>query len=431
MKKILSYVLIVLGAALLVFAIALPTYVVPKGKTIPLNTVSSTGTDSTPGILLDSSALGSNKALPEHANQPECRVEQNKPLSCFIGTNTPLQSQRFVVMQEPANDKIVTMEVGNSAIRTDRDEPRNLLSASIERIQLDRHTQLPVDDAVSTVDLQPTLPGEGQPQILEPGQSYTSANEPFVRPGIQYQFPMGTDRKSYPYFDVQTFTTRDIDFVEEETLNGLKTYRFEQTVPPTEIYPGVRDMLAADGELSASDEAALSPLRLKFPASVWGLKPEDIQDQGATTKQGASPSASPAPAPNNEQPGSQPADDDKKDDPEVEMSRYYTVNRKINVEPNTGMIVMGQEEVWMFYAQNQDEANRLAQPENREAEMANPKRTAMYFPGKWNQETQDRVQSKAKANSDKMKLMGTTLPWILGVVGVLMLVVGFVLHRKS
>lgn len=425
MKKILSYVLIILGAAALVLAIALPTYVVPKGKVIPLNTVSSSGTASTPGVLLDSSALGSNKPVSANADKPECRAKENKPVSCFIGKDTPLQSQRFVVVQEPSDEKTVTLEVGNSAIRTDRDEPRNLLSASIERIQLDRKTQLPVDEPVSTVDLQPTMPGEGKPQTPEPGEGYTSVNEPFVRPGIQYQFPMGTDRKSYPYFDMQTFTTRDIDFVEEEELNGLKTYRFEQVVPPTEIYPGVKNMLEADGEMSKADEAAVSSLRLKFPAKVWGLSPDEIKDKGKGAKQGDAPEKKPE--------GDKPEDkkDEKKDNPEVEMSRYYTVNRKINVEPNTGMIVMGQEEVWMYYAQDQEEAEKLAQPANRQAELENPKRTAMYFPGKWNQETQDRAQGKAKGLADKMKLMGTTLPWILGIVGIIFLVIGFVLHRRS
>lgn len=419
MKKILSYALIILGAAALVFAIALPTYVVPKGKVIPLNTVSSSGTEETPGILLDSSALGSGKALPANANKPECKGE-DKQVNCFIGKGTPLQSQRFVVVQEPSDDKVVTLEVGNSVVRTDREEPRNLLSASIERIQLDRKTQMPVDEAVSTIDLQPTMPGEDSKAVTEPGQGFQSSNEPFVRPGIQYQWPMGADKKSYPYFDMQTMTTNDIDFVEEEELNGLKTYRYEQVVGPTEIYPGIHDMLNADGEMSKADEAAVASLRLKFPAKVWGLKPEEIKQDAV--KQGDAPEAE----------GDQ-AEGDKKDEdnPEVEMSRYYTVNRKINVEPNTGMIVMGQEEVWMFYAQDQAEADKIVQPENRKAELENPKRTAMYIPGKWSKATEERAQAKASANADKMKTMGTTLPWILGIVGILFLVVGFILHRRS
>ena len=417
MKKILSYALIILGAAALVFAIALPTYVVPKGKVIPLNTVSSSGTDVTPGILLDAGALGSGKALPDKANRPECRGK-DKQVSCFIGQDTPLQSQRFVVVQEPSDDKIATLEVGNSMVRTDRDEPRNLLNASIERIQLDRKTQMPVDEAVSTIDLQPTMPGEESKVVTEPGQGFTSSNEPFVRPGIQYQWPMGADKKSYPYFDMQSMTTNDIDFVEEEELNGLKTYRYEQVVPPTEIYPGVYDMLNADGEMSAADEAAVASLRLKFPAKVWGLEKDEIKD--SAVKQGDAPEG-------------EKADDEAKDEdnPDVEMSRYYTVNRKINVEPNTGMIVMGQEEVWMYYAQDQAEAEEIAKPENRAAELENPKRTAMYIPGKWSKPTSERASAKAAENADKLKTMGTTLPWILGIVGILFLVVGFILHRRS
>ncbi|MBC2681420.1 DUF3068 domain-containing protein [Corynebacterium anserum] len=405
MKKILSFALIFLGTASLVFAIALPTYVVPKGKVIPLNTVSSSGTVPTPGILLDSSAVAADKPLSKNASKPECKGK-NPEVSCFIGKDTPVQSQRFVVVQEPSNKDIVTLEVGNSVIRTDRKEPQNLLSASVERIQLDRKTQLPVEDPVSTVDLQP-----GEAQSSEGG--FKSSNEPFVRPGVQYQFPMGTDKKSYPYFDIQTMTTHDIDFVGEEDLRGLKTYRFEQDVPPVEIYPGIHDMLAADGKIDKADEAALSTLRLTFPAKKWGLKKDDIKPSAIKKKaEGA-------------------ANSEDKDNPDVEMSRYYTIKRIINVEPKTGMIVMGQEEVWMYYAQDQDEANKLAEPENREREMANPQRTAMYFPGKWSDATAERISAKAKENADRLTTMGTTLPWILGIVGILLAVIGFVLHRRS
>lgn len=412
MKKILSFALIFLGTAALVFAIALPTYVVPKGKVIPLNTVSSSGTEETPGILLDSAAVAEGKPLNKNASKPECKGDDPE-ISCFIGKDTPVQSQRFVVVQEPSDKDIVTLEVGNSVIRTDRQEPKNLLSASVERIQLDRKTQLPVEDAVSTIDLQP-----GETQSGEGG--FKSSNEPFVRPGIQYQFPMGTDKKSYPYFDMQTMTTQDIDFVEEEELNGLKTFRFEQEVPPTEIYPGVHDMLNADGELDEADKGALASLRLAFPAKKWGLSKDEIKES-AIKKQGDAP----AEGDNAE------ANKDDEDNPEVEMSRYYTIKRIINVEPKTGMIVMGQETVWMYYAQDQAEADKIAEPENRERELANPQRTAMYFPGKWSEQTQERAQAKAKENADRMTTMGTTLPWILGIVGILLAVVGFILHRRS
>ena len=414
MKKFFSFVLIVLGAAALVLAIALPTYVVPKGKVLPLNAVSTTGTDPIESNLLDSAALGANKVLPEHANKAECRGDKPQ-ISCFIGTGTPLQSQRFTVAQEPSDDKQVTLEVGNTLFRTDRDEPRNLLSATIDRITLDRETQMPIDEAVSTLDLQPTMPGsEGATeQSNTPGESFTSANEPFTRPGIQYQFPMGTDRKSYPYFDNQVLTTKDIDFVEQIEMDGEEVYHFKQTVEPTEVYPNLRNMLEADGELSKSDEASLASLRLKFPAEQWGLSKDEIRNVPAAEKKDENK-----------------PEGEEETLPDVEMSRYYTVNRNIFVQPDTGVIVDGHEEIWMFYAQDQDEANESAQPENRKEEMANPERTATYFPAKWNQSAKDGQMEKAKEGLKSIHTMGTVVPWILGIVGVIFLILGFLLYRR-
>lgn len=407
MKKILSYVLIVLGAAALVLAIALPTYVVPKGKILPLNLVSTTGTNEVESNLLDSAALGQNKPLPEHANKPECRGKTPQ-ISCFIGTSTPLKSQRFTVAQEPSNKEEVTLEVGTTLFRTDRDEPRNLLNATIERITLDRETQMPVDEPVSTIDIQPT--NAAMEQAAEPGKGFTSANEPFVRSGIQYQFPMGTDRKSYPYFDYQVLQAKDIDFVEEVEQDGEKVYHFQQTVEPTELYPNVRQMLEADGELSEADKNSLSSLRLKFPAEQWGLERDEIHKGAASKKEG---------------------EDDKDALPDVEMSRFYTVNRDIWVQPDTGVIVNGSEEIWQYYAQDQEEAEEIAQPENREEEIANPERTATYFPGKWDQASMDAQMAKAKDGLDRMQTMGTVVPWILAIVGIIFLVLGFILHRRS
>lgn len=421
MKKILSYVLIVLGAAALVLAIALPTYVVPKGKVLPLNAVSTTGTNVTDSVLLDSAAVGQNKPLAEHANKAECKGKTPQ-ISCFIGSKTPLQSQRFTVAQEPSNDKTVTLEVGTTLFRTDRDEPRNLLNATVERITLDRETQMPVDEAVSTIDLQPTDPTKGTQQANNPGEGFTSSNEPFVRSGIQYQFPMGTDRKSYPYFDYQVLKSKDIDFVEEEEQDGEKVYHFRQTVDPTELYPGVRQMLEADGELSKADEGSLAALRLKFPAAQWGLKKEDIHKDAAE-----------ADKPTDEKlPSEKRAEENDEDTlPEVEMSRYYTVNRDIWVQPDTGVIVNGSEEIWQYYAQDQQEAEEIAKPENREAELKNPQRTATFFPGKWNDDAKADQMAKAKDGLDKIHTMGTIVPWILGIIGIIFVIGGFFIYRRS
>lgn len=414
MRKFFAYAAVVLGAMLLVFAIALPTYVVPKGKVLPLDVVSTTATDPTPGNLLDASALASGKPVQDNGSKPECQGK-NPQISCFMWKGLDMQSQRFTTAQEPSNDKVITLEVGQTLFRNDREEPKNLLSASIDRVTLDRKTQMPVPDPVSTVQI-------NAPAQSGPGEVKASV-APFTRTGITYQFPMGTDRKSYDYFDMQILKARPIDFVGEEEQDGQKVYRFEQTVPPTELYSAIRERLEQDGDISVADEGTLAALRLKFPAKVWGLTEDQIRKNNVTDNE--------PPVEETDAEEAVDARDKKEDDlgPEVEMSRYYTVHRTIWVQPDTGVIVNGNEDVFQYYAQDQAEADEIAK--NREQEIANPTRTATFYPGKWNQASKDAQMDKAMEGKNKLRLMGTILPWTLGIIGVLLLVVGFVLARGS
>jgi len=289
MKKVLSHALIVIGAALIAIALALPVYVLPKGKVMPKDIESYTVTNEVDGRLLDASALAAGKPVGTNASRAECRGDSPQ-VSCFIWPQVKLQNQRHIIAQEPTTDKEVTLEAGNTVFRTDLPEPRNLIAATIDRITLTRKTAFPVDRPVSSFDMTAPTVGGGVAEEDTPE---------FVRDGLQYQFPFGTQKKAYPYFDGQVLKSQDIDFVDKETMSGETVYRFEQTVNPTELYPQVEGRLNADGELSAADKGSLSALRLKFPASTWGLSREDV-------------------------PGW--AQDDPKG-PEVEMSRYYTVNR--------------------------------------------------------------------------------------------------------
>ncbi|SUY84163.1 putative integral membrane protein [Corynebacterium jeikeium] len=421
MKRILSSVAIVLGVAMLVFAIALPTYVVPKGKVLPLDLVSTTGTPKTPGNLLDSGALAAGKPVGNNKDKPECKGD-NPQVSCFINKDLEMQSQRFTTAQEPSDKEVVTLEAGQTLFRTDKEEPKNLISASIDHVTLDRKTQMPVPDPTSSIELNaPALDAaanEGKDEEVE------ASVAPFTRPGITYQFPMGTDRKSYDYFDMQILKTQPIDYVGEEEQDGEKVYRFEQTVPPTELYPALRERLEADGELSKGDKGTLAALRLKFPAKVWGIDPADIKKKDGAQDEKKDEKA------DEKKEGEEGKDSDKEDlGPEVELSRYYTVHRVLRVQPDTGVIVNGSEEVFQYYAQDDEEAQQIL--ENKEEEIKNPTRTAVYFPSAWDDESREAQMKKSSEGLEKMKLMGTILPWILGVVGLILLVVGWIAHRSA
>lgn len=51
--------------------------------------------------------------------------------------------------------------------------------------------------------------------------------------GLAFVFPMGTEKKDYPFYDTTLRRTVPMRFVGEEKLRGLDVYRFEQRVPAT------------------------------------------------------------------------------------------------------------------------------------------------------------------------------------------------------
>lgn len=420
MKKVFSHLAIILGAALLVIALALPIYVLPKGKVIPKDIESATVTKVTPGVLTDAGALAADEPVAGKDSLPECRGE-NKVVSCFIWPETDIQSQRFVMAQDPTDDEEVTLEAGGTVYQADLPEPENLLSAEIDRVTLDRKTAYPVDEPTSSLNI--TAPGVDGGNVQEDVPQFT-------RTGLQFQFPFNTEKKAYPFFDHRLMETNDIDYVDQEKMDGETVYRFEQEIGPSEMYPNVEAMLKGDGELSAADRQSLGSLKLAFPAAKWGLTPDEVD--------GWDPEDDPA-ATNDDEDSDEGTDDAEGSDdsadadlgPEVEMSRYYTVNRVLRVQPDTGVIVHGAEEVWMFYARDDAEAEEMAKPENRERELENPTRTALYYPGEFNDETHENQMARAKDGLKTMDLIGTYVPWGAGIIGVILLIIGFLLSRSA
>lgn len=379
MKKTLRHALIIIGAALIIIAVLLPTFLVPRLRVIPLDTVSDTVTEIRDGALLDSGQLGKNEPVANRKDDPRCSTKteedkQNLPVHCFINDETPIQSKRHVEIEEPADEKVATLQVGTTLLRDDRDEPGNLINATLDRITVDRSTAYPVDEAISSVEINAPQGGSD----TEPPQ--------FVRPGIQYQFPFGTEKKSYPYFDVQAMRNFEIDFVGEETQDGVKVYKYSMTIPPQNLYESLKEHFTRDGrELTEADENSLASMRLAFPANKWGLEGED----------------------------------------DVEMDRYYTNVRTVRVEPTSGVIVNATEEMFMYYARDQKEAEEIASDAGKEKERKERNRTALDYTAQWDAESQAAQMEKANEARSSLRIGGTIAPWILGILGLVLVVIGF------
>lgn len=384
-KRTLAHLMIILGAVLIVFAVLLPTFLVPRLKVIPLDTVSTTVTEARQGALLDSGALAKGEVVAPRKNDDVCKAAEGEenpdlPIHCFINDEVPLKSSRHVRTEEPSDHKQVTLEAGTVILREDREEPRNLINATIDRITLDRTNAFPVDEPISSI-------AGGAP-----GQEGADAPVEFTRPGIQYQFPFDAEKKSYPYYDAIALDLFEIDFVEEEKQDGETVYKYSMVVPPQNLYENTKAHATQNGrELTESDKSSLASLRLKFPAEKWGLEGDE----------------------------------------DVQMDRYYTTTRTVRVEPTTGMIVNGTEEIFQYYARDEAEAKELATEQGHEKERKERNRTALDFSGQWTEQTKQNQLGKALDSKSALTLAGTIIPWVLGIVGLVLVLLGIRTHRRS
>ncbi|WP_067694862.1 DUF3068 domain-containing protein [Nocardia jejuensis] len=331
-RRTVACLLVGLGAMLLVAAILIPTYTVSRLAKTPLDleiTTIATSDPNSKSEVLDAKSLTS----PTGA----AKVDQN----------VQLVSQRFLTVEDPADAQELTVQAGQTLRRIDKQGDTGLLTASIDRVTLDRKTGMPVDE----VDGGPN--GSIGSTVDKSGQTVMDAVQ---HTGLQYRFPIGTEKKTYPYFDLNARKTYDINFVEETEINSMKVYHFQQTIPAVDLSTVVN-----------------SPTnKLSLPADKWGV-------EGGETP--------------------------------VTMVRWYTNVRDLWIEPDTGTVIKGGEQLHQYYARNADK------PE------VNVLESHLVF----DENTIESQISVAKENIDKLSLYGRTLPIILGVIGVISLIAGIVI----
>ncbi|MGA9873593.1 MAG: DUF3068 domain-containing protein [Rhodococcus sp. (in: high G+C Gram-positive bacteria)] len=184
--------------------------------------------------------------------------------------------------------------------------------------------------------------------------------EEVAHTGLQYKFPFNAEKKSYPYFDINARESKDVEFVEETELNGTTVYKYEQTVGPVDL----------------SGVVNLPTNKVTLPASTWGVEG------------GEAP---------------------------VTMTRWYENTRALWVEPKTGVIVKGDEQIHQYYSRT------AGQPEV----------DVLNVPLAFDENTVEYQIQQAKDGMDRLSLFGRTIPIIAGILGLILLIVGFVLGLRG
>ncbi|MFI2231478.1 DUF3068 domain-containing protein [Nocardia testacea] len=328
-RRTVACVLVGLGALLIVAALMIPTYTVSKMAKTPLDleiTTVAVNQKDQESLVLDSSSLTAEGRSAE------------------VNKNVPLVSQRFLTVEDPSDADEMTIQAGNTLRRIDKSGDTGVLTAYVDRVTIDRKTGEPVaTDPNGSIAITTNAKGE-------------SLADPVQHTGLQYRFPIGTEKKTYPYFDVLARTTTDMVFQEETEINGTKVYHFRQQVPVTKL----------------ADVSKAPTNKLELPAAKWGVEG-----------------------------GEEP----------VTMYRFYGNTRDVWVEPETGTIVKGGEQLNIFYSRTADKVEVPALKAN------------MVF----DTDTVESQLAVAKDNIDKLSLFGRVLPIVFGIVGVLALIAGLVL----
>jgi Porin PorA len=268
-----------LGAALLIAALLLSTYTKGKIAKIPLDIDTTLVSEGT-GTVFDPDSLNSQRFV--------------------VDKSVPVSFQQQLSVESPSNADVVTLQVGNTVRRTDKQQDNGLLLALVDTVTLDRKTALAVSSD--------TNPGGSvqKPRSIDDTQPPTNVALPHE--GLAYRFPFDTEKKTYPFFDPIAQKAYDANYDGEEDVNGLNAFRFTQNVGYDDDGKLVDPVKYAS--LYGDDADSVVSAR----AVLWGL-PGDPEEQ-------------------------------------ITMTRYYAAQRTFWVDPVSGTIVKAEEHGFHYYARD-------------------------------------------------------------------------------
>jgi hypothetical protein len=331
-----------LGAALLIAALLLFTYTKGKIAKIPLNIDTTVVSDGT-GTALDPASLSGEKFI--------------------INKNVPLTLQQQISVESPSNADVVTLQVGSTLRRTDKQQDNGLLLAMVDTVTLNRKTAMAVSSDNN--------PGGAvqKPRTIEDTKPPTNIALP--HDGLAYRFPVGTEKKTYPYFDPIAQKAYDANYDGSEDVNGLTTYRFTQNVG----YDAQGKLVEPVKFASLYDNAEDGQVTAR--ASLWGL-PGDPNEP-------------------------------------ITMTRYYAAQRTFWVDPASGTIVKQKERANHYYARD----------------ALKPEVTFVDYSVTSNEQTVESQVADARNGRDRVALWSRILPITFTAMGLVALVGGALLGSFS
>lgn len=192
MRKPLSWLLLVLGAFLLVVAVLGFTWLPGAAKRTPLN--------------IDSYTHLTGEA------------DKLNPATGKVDTGLPIMYTNHTQVDDKVSDGDVVAFVSSTCVNIDENDPPTcledsddrLITNSISTFATDRVTALAVDDTKYLAD----------------------GAQPYQ--GLVNKWPFGVEKKTYPYWDGTLDTAIDANYEGTRKIDGLETYEFSADVPATD-----------------------------------------------------------------------------------------------------------------------------------------------------------------------------------------------------
>lgn len=207
MSKVISWVLLGLGAFLLAAAVVGSAWAPGVMKKTPLD-VNSTTYLTGNAEMIDVSEGGTN--------------EFPVKVTSVTKTDSNASTDEVVVFQ--GTTCVVNTSGGETPDCVTGDDDR-LVSASEDAFASDRVSGLAVSDQGAFVP----NPVEG-------------------REGLQNKWPFDAEKKTYPYWDGMLGQTVDAEYVGSDTIDGLEVYNYEVSVSeqPAEVSDGIQGLYSTD-----------------------------------------------------------------------------------------------------------------------------------------------------------------------------------------
>jgi hypothetical protein len=307
MRKVAGLIALGLGAFLLVAAPMLRLYVYPSLAQVPLDQYS--------------------KSVSQGSDMEAFYVSELESKSGLTLTST-----RFVKADQAAQEKQGDdVAVWDSFVRS-TDADGTVLSATLQRVALDRHT----GEAVKCC-------GTYNSESEDPADQ-----EPTEYKGLVFKFPFNAEKKTYQWWDNTLRETVPAEFIKTESLFGTNTNVYRMVIPATPY------------------------AQQEVPAKLAG----------------------------------------ESGDGNVTVDRVYENTRTLWVEPHTGIIVKGEEVLNTRFQKDGEDVVTLQRG------------TISYDDATVKANAED-----AGSKGSSLNLIRNVLPMVFGILGVLLLVVGFLLVR--